>query len=263
MQVRSVSNKDYHTLELIASEILAPLYGDQTKSLKEWLSGEGYKHAFLMFDEFGNPVGFLNLKRNPDKPYVKISTLLVLPAHQGKGYGPMLLDYAIKHAVEWYFDCIIVTVSEEKPESLGFFLKHGFQIINSLPGKYKAGVTEFVLQRNIKPMKDLRMKSLYLDLIEKGVKPLECRANHHHVLDIKTGDKVLLFNQHGNKSLVVRVVDLRRYSSIERMLKLENHQHLIPGFKSSEEVLREYRKFYPDEKIQRVGGVTVFEIRLS
>jgi ASC-1-like (ASCH) protein/ribosomal protein S18 acetylase RimI-like enzyme len=259
MQVRKVNAQDTLTLELIANEILAPLYGDQAKYLNQWLTGESFKHAFLMFDN-GVPVGFLNLKRNPEKTYVKISTLLVLPAHQNKGYGPKLLDWALKHAVDWYYDCMVVTVSEEKPESLGFFLKNGFQIINFLHSKYKPNVTEFVLKKSVAPLKDLRMKSLYLNMILNGQKPLECRANHEHVLSIRAGEKIKLFNQNCDQSLIVRVVDLRRYSTIKRMLSLEDHNLLIPGFSNQDEVLREYRKFYPDEIIQRVGGVTVFQI---
>jgi ASC-1-like (ASCH) protein/ribosomal protein S18 acetylase RimI-like enzyme len=261
MQVRKVNASDIQTLELIANEILAPLYGDQSKYLNQWLTGDSFKHAFLMFEN-NIPVGFVNLKRNPEKSYVKISTLLVLPAHQNKGYGPKLLDWALEHAVEWYYDCMVVTVSEEKPESLGFFLKNGFQIINSLPGKYKLNVTEFVLKKSVTPLKDLRMKSLYLNMISSGQKPLECRANHKHVLEIRAGEKVKLFNQSCDQSIIVRIIDLRRYSTIKRMLSLEDFNLLIPGFKNQDQVLREYRKFYPDEKIQRVGGVTVFQIEV-
>ncbi|NJL96729.1 hypothetical protein HC864_02835 [Candidatus Gracilibacteria bacterium] len=54
--------------------------------------------------------------------------------------------------------------------------------MNSLQGKYKPGVSEFVLQKSVVPLKDLRMKSLYLNMIRDGIKPLECRANHAHVL---------------------------------------------------------------------------------
>jgi ribosomal protein S18 acetylase RimI-like enzyme len=128
MQVRIASQSNYTTLELIANEILAPLYGDQTKYLNQWLTGDGFKHAFLFFDEENKPVGFLNLKRKPDKSYVKIATLIVLPTHQGRGYEAKLLNFAQKHAMEWYFECMVVTVSEEKPESLSFFLKNRFRI---------------------------------------------------------------------------------------------------------------------------------------
>jgi ASC-1-like (ASCH) protein/N-acetylglutamate synthase-like GNAT family acetyltransferase len=262
MQVRNASQSDYSTLELIANEILAPLYGDQKMYLNQWLTGDGYKHAFLFFDNDNKPIGFLNLKRNPNKSYLKIAALLILPAHQSKGYGAILLDFAQKHAMEWYFECMIVTVSEEKPESLSFFLKNGFQIINSLPGKYKPNITEFVLKKSVEPLKDLRMKSLYLKMIQDGTKPLECRANHKHVLSIRAGEKICIFNQKCNQSILARIVDLRRYSTIARMLELEDYNLLIPGFKNSDEVLREYRKFYPDEKIQRTGGVTVFEIQV-
>jgi hypothetical protein len=37
MQVRSVSKGDFSILEIIANEILASLYGDQSKSLKSSL----------------------------------------------------------------------------------------------------------------------------------------------------------------------------------------------------------------------------------
>ncbi|NJL96728.1 hypothetical protein HC864_02830 [Candidatus Gracilibacteria bacterium] len=46
------------------------------------------------------------------------------------------------------------------------------------------------------------------------------------------------------------------------MLELEDYNLLIPGFQTQNQVLREYRKFYSDEKIKRIGGVTVFEIEV-
>ncbi|NJS41734.1 hypothetical protein HC766_05345 [Candidatus Gracilibacteria bacterium] len=134
--------------------------------------------------------------------------------------------------------------------------------MNSLQGKYKPGVSEFVLQKSVVPLKDLRMKSLYLNMIRDGIKPLECRANHAHVLSIKAGEKIKLFNQSCDHSLIVRIADLRRYSTISRMLELEDYNLLIPGFQTQNQVLREYRKFYSDEKIKRIGGVTVFEIEV-
>lgn len=204
-------------------------------------------------------MAFLCLKKNTIKPYLKISTLLVLPNYRGKGVGSQILTWALQHAVEWNYDCAIVTVSEEKPDSLAFFVKNGFQIINSEIGKYKEGITEHVLQRTLEEMKDLRLKSRYLAMIKQGIKPLECRANHKHVLSIRAGEKIKLFNRHCDDSIILRVSDIRRYTSIARMLELEDYNKLIPGFSSKEQVLAEYRKFYPDDKIKRVGGVTVFE----
>lgn len=125
-----------------------PIYGDQSKALNEWLTGKGYKTTFIL--EIDNQlVGLLSLKRNPDKDCIKISTLLIIDEFQKNRLGCILLDKSIEFACKERIDKLIVTVSETVPESVVFFLKNGFQIIDKKIGKYKKGVTEFIMERRL------------------------------------------------------------------------------------------------------------------
>ena len=148
MQVMPVTQEHAEPLERIAGEILKPLYGDQSKAYNEWMTGAGYKHAFVI-EVDGRVGGLLSMKANPVKDYLKVSTLLVLDPCQGRGCGQAMLQFAIDFAIEYGYESIVVTVSESKPESIAFFRKHGFVVIDEQCGKYIDGVTEFVMQKEL------------------------------------------------------------------------------------------------------------------
>ena len=145
MYIRRVCPDDYKTLEGVAKNILEPLYGDQSKALREWFSGEGFKHAFVLVG--GDEIeGFLSLKANQGKSYLKISTLVVLDRYKDAGRGKKLLEKAKEVAKQLGYHQIIVTVSDSKQESLNFFIRSGFVIIDRKPGKYKPNSTEIILE---------------------------------------------------------------------------------------------------------------------
>ena len=149
MEIRRVcEDGDYKALKLMAVCVLEPLYGDQSKALHEWFSGEGHKYAFVLASD-REIAGFLSLKANPTNPYLKISTLLVFDGHKKLGYGKKLLAKAIRVAKELGFGRIKVTVSDSKPESLNFFISSGFVITGKNHGKYKADSTEITLEMEV------------------------------------------------------------------------------------------------------------------
>ena len=113
----------------------------------EWLTGEGYKRAFLGKDAHGQSQAFLSLKINPAKDYVKVSTFFVMPQVRGNGVGKALLMWMFSYVKEHTSsNSLKVTVSEDKPESLAFFQKHGFTVVDQVVGKYVEGKTEFILK---------------------------------------------------------------------------------------------------------------------
>jgi len=148
MFIRKVNNGDKEDLQKIAGEILQPLYGDQTKALNEWLTGNGFKYAHVL-TENGKIVGLLSLKANPNKPYLRISTLVVIEGFKGKGYGKTLLDQAEDFARQSNYPKIVVTVSETKGDSLAFFEGAGFNVIDKKIDKYQKGVSEIILEKEI------------------------------------------------------------------------------------------------------------------
>ena len=148
MLIRKVNSGDKEDLRKIADEILQPLYGDQTKALNEWLTGSGFKHAYVL-TENSKIVGLLSLKANPDKPYLKISTLVVVGGFKGKGYGKTLLGQAEDFARQSNYPKIIVTVSETKSDSLAFFEGAGFNVIDKKVGKYQKDIAEIILEKEM------------------------------------------------------------------------------------------------------------------
>lgn len=148
MLIRPVCEEDRAVLRIIADEILKPLYGNQEKAFNEWMTGSGFKHAFVAIEK-ETIVGFLSLKADPSRQYLKISTFLALPRFKGKSYGRILLNKAECFARENGFNSLIVTVSEIKSESISFFKKHGFTVIAERIGKYLEGVKEFVLRKEL------------------------------------------------------------------------------------------------------------------
>ncbi len=259
MKVRLISLKDKALLTEVANELLVPLYGDQSRMIKSWYDSNSDKNAFVAVGNDDMPKGFLCLKNNPNKNYIKISTLMVFPLSRNMGIGSLLIRKAYEYANALGAEELSVTVSQERHDSLSFFLKNGFVIVKCLHGKYKKDVTEFVLVKKLIHTRDLRMKSKYLDQILSGKKSLECRVKHAHINKIELGDRVILFNQHAKKSVIIRINEIREYSSIQKMLEFEDFNQLIPGFMSSKQVSHEYQKFYDDEKVARLGGVRVFD----
>jgi GNAT superfamily N-acetyltransferase len=150
MSIHPVSMEDIETLHYIAFEVLQPLYGDQSKALREWLTGEGFKRAFLLKSSEGISQAFICLKANPSKDYIKVSTFFVMPNSRGNGVGKKLLTWALDYVVtQTSYNYIKVTISEDKPESLVFFQKNGFCLIDQIDGKYFTGKTEFILQKEV------------------------------------------------------------------------------------------------------------------
>ncbi len=148
MYIRKVGKEDKDVLKEIADNILTPLYGDQTKAFNEWITGSGYKHAYCLEEE-GNVSGFVSLKADKSKTYLKISTLVVMPGYRNNGHGLELIRFAEKFARKLDYQQIIVTVSETKDKSLRFFKNNNFFVVDKKKGKYQSGVAEYVLKKEI------------------------------------------------------------------------------------------------------------------
>ncbi len=148
MRIRSVSREDFSFLKSVVCDILEPIYGCQEKALNEWITGSGYKHAFVV-EEGDGIAGFLSLKADPSKDYVKISTLLVFGDYKGCGFGKKILNFSEGTAKEKGYGKMKVTVSEEKEDAVNFFKKAGFVITSTHTGKYKRNVSEIIFYKEV------------------------------------------------------------------------------------------------------------------
>ena len=144
MDIRAVTKTDEAQLRIVAKNILEPLYGSQRKAINEWLTGDGFKNAFV-FSQNGNIAGLLSMKANPNKNFLKISTLVVVEEFRGMKIGGQMLEFAINYTKEKGYKSIIVTVSESKPKAVAFFQNSGFEIVEICLGKYIEDVNELIM----------------------------------------------------------------------------------------------------------------------
>jgi ribosomal protein S18 acetylase RimI-like enzyme len=147
--IRCVVRKDIWILDYFLSMILEPKYGSQRNWIEQWINGENHKTAFLAF--WGNElVGFLCLKNNPDKNYLKISTMFILTKFRHRGRGSFFLEVAENLTRVYCKSELSVTVSEKDENTIGFFRSKDFKVIDKLKDKYQKGTTEVVLKKILK-----------------------------------------------------------------------------------------------------------------
>jgi ASC-1-like (ASCH) protein/GNAT superfamily N-acetyltransferase len=107
-------------------------------------------------------------------------------------------------------------------------------------------------------MRVMRVKERYLDLIKQGKKTLEVRVGYNFVRNIKVGERIRLESR--VKEQVVRVNDVRKYSSIDEMMIAEDPERIIPGM-MKEEVSSLLRQIYPPDREKL--GIIVLDISVQ
>lgn len=146
------------TISDLFQNTIAPLYGDQTDALKKIAEAKD-RLSYLLLNENGNALGVLVFKRISSQEFetlginkaIELKTLFVVDAgkNSGVGLGSQLLKQCLEYAESINAENIVVTVSEEKPESLKFFERKGFKKISAMQDKYKNGITEFILAKSL------------------------------------------------------------------------------------------------------------------
>ena len=101
----------------------------------------------------------------------------------------------------------------------------------------------------------------YYDYVKSGRKIWEIRLKKGGWETLQEGDAVLLF-RHGGRGefIVVEVLERKEYSSIREALEEVGVEGAIPQARSIDEALREYRRFYSEDK-ERKYGVVAFRVR--
>ncbi len=106
--------------------------------------------------------------------------------------------------------------------------------------------------------KVLRIKKKYFFDICNNIKSLEARCGYPDLRKLTVKDKIEFQCQ--DKTCVKTLNDIRAYSTIEDMLKSEEISELLPDVSTYSEALRIYRSIYSPQKVQKNGGMLVFEL---
>eukprot|EP00041_Stephanoeca_diplocostata_P008322 m.122422 g.122422 ORF g.122422 m.122422 type:complete len:195 (+) comp17274_c0_seq2:397-981(+) len=150
-------NQLVQQLRAIFRDVLEPLYGDQTKALQKIAAGTD-RACYLMTAD-GNVVGVLQFKTEATDEHEEIgvrrsveikSLFLSRPGpNAGRGLGSQLLRFLEEELRRREIDhnMLHLTVSEERVDSLLFFMKKGFSNVYQWKHKYKRGKYEFLMAR--------------------------------------------------------------------------------------------------------------------
>ncbi len=146
------SSSYFSRVERVFREVLAPLYGDQSKMVSLIKSCEDRQCELLLAD--GAAVGLIVYKKLLQNEFaefgvmnsLELKTLLLIDSKEnsGKGYGTELINRVKKVAGEKCASGVHVTVSEEVKTSQRFFRHKGFSVLQAWEGRYKSDVKEFL-----------------------------------------------------------------------------------------------------------------------
>ncbi|MBF5060070.1 transposase [Candidatus Neptunochlamydia vexilliferae] len=174
--------------------LIQAIYGNQDKAIKKIAAGKD-RACELFESEEGHDVGLIVFKTHLTKEFsplgfedsFEIKTLFVIDPKKnaGKKIATHLLNRLAKHATELKAKNVFVSVSTIKPESLAFFLNHGFRTKKIKKNAYITGSNEYYLFHN-SPEKLLARTTLVLLAPKKQFSKLYLDEESHPQLEFST-----------------------------------------------------------------------------
>lgn len=102
---------------------------------------------FYILQENGIGQGFISLKTLEDK--LRIEKLYLMTSAQGKGFGRMLIDFAVSKAKNKRKEILELNVNRSNP-AYHFYLKQGFKVIEAVDIPYYDYILDdYIMQREI------------------------------------------------------------------------------------------------------------------
>ena len=142
IDIIKATQRDFHTIQSIAHRTWPATFGDIlsaeqiaymldllycTEALTEQVEERG--HVFLLANENGAYVGFAAYELNyQNAGKTKIHKIYILPDHQGKGIGRMLIERVAKESEPHGIHTLSLNVNRYNP-AIGMYKKLGFQIV--------------------------------------------------------------------------------------------------------------------------------------
>jgi len=139
MQIRKATLADAELIRDLAELIWPPTFkdiltGTQLRYMLDWMYSPetlrnqmGSGHEFFLLEEHV-PIGFMGIEANhPDKGFMKIHKLYVLPECHGKGYGRKLVELAILRCSQEKIHTLTLNVNRFN-NAVVFYQRMGFLI---------------------------------------------------------------------------------------------------------------------------------------
>ncbi len=104
----------------------------------------------------------------------------------------------------------------------------------------------------------MKLQPKYYNYMKDGSKRIEIRLNDEKRKRIHVGDKIVFFKEPDlEESLKTEVVGLVQYSNIQELVEDYNISLLADKSEKKEDLLSELKKFYPEEKQEKYGVLSI------
>lgn len=213
-----------------------------------------YKLIYVAVDRTDTVLGVAGATPKKGKP-IKIMPFIAanLPA-----FVALLTD--LPNWLKLYGHKLYIHIVPSVEETIAL-QQRGWKLDAAMPGAYHDDVVTQQWSLDIAGeefMRVIRVKQRFLDLIKKGRKTLEVRVGYDNIKTIQPGERIRLSSR--TETQVVHVRDVRWYSTLDKMLEVEEASHIAPGY-TKQEVLRLLREIYPPK---REGlGIVVLDIEIE
>ena len=140
MEIRRLSSRELGMVTELAHVIWPPTFKDilspeQLTYMLNWMYAEDTLrmqlengHEFFVMEISGRSVGFMGIEAHyPEKQYLKVHKLYVLPETQGSGAGRKFIEYAVELAKERGISVLTLNVNRFN-KAVDFYLRMGFFI---------------------------------------------------------------------------------------------------------------------------------------
>jgi len=150
--VRSYRSEDFLTLWRIDQSCFEPEIAYSEQELKRYIS---WPSTFTLVaerktadkSEASCTIGFLVASRA--KTYGHIITIDVRAEARGNRVGSALLDSAENHLRSAACQTVRLETAVDNLAALGFYKKHGYSVVKTLPRYYSNGVDALVLEKDL------------------------------------------------------------------------------------------------------------------
>lgn len=102
----------------------------------------------------------------------------------------------------------------------------------------------------------------YFSYVKNGQKTIEGRIAKGKYKNIKVDDHFIVHNDDETDSFMVKIISIRKYSSIKELLEYEDLHKILPNAKSIKDGIKIYKKFYNFREEKEFGVVAIEIIKL-
>ncbi len=210
-----------------------------------------YKLIFVAVDRNGTVLGVVGATPKKGEPI----KLMPCTAYNIQAFTALLAD--VPQLLVQYGHKLYTHLVPSVEETVAL-QRLGWTLDAAMPGSYKDNrITQqwgYVLGEHF--MRTMRVKQRFIDQIVKRQKTLEVRIGYGNIKKIRPGERIRLITHKSEQ--IIRVIDVRVYSSFATMLEHEDAKKIVPDSDKSK-VLNLLKEIYPPDKEKL--GVYVLEVR--